>query len=62
MEGNAVKKGILLVLVVAVAAFFLHGCHSSGSPGKSGYPVGHDMHPSTDRDQRNEPHPLQGYS
>ena len=62
------KKGFLIVLLVAITAFFVHGCQSGASSsgpdnGKTvGYPAGHDMHPNTGDDQKNEPHPLQGFS
>ncbi len=60
------KKGIFILLAIIIAVFVLHGCHSDQTTlrkgAQSGYPVGHDMHPDTNKDEDDKMGGLGNYS
>ena len=65
------KKGLLLLLMIVIAAFAMHGCYTGKSNlnRDNGYPAGHDMHLDSEsnfhqdklKNQAPE-HPLGAYS
>lgn len=56
------KKGIFLLIAIALGALILHGCANHSSSNSSGFPKGHDLHSSSQQDQGQKgENPLKDY-